>query len=194
MCLWARYSTRLGARRTQWFTKSACARNNREWNRERFTVSLFGYTYIHLNLPHTYGVAPSWFDVGAYDHPRELSHQSRCLARPLRRNSTAYILTYNSWLFSSGGPYQTLSSGFTENHSIFIFANRASPSLLVLLLFMDTDTQLLVGALVVRETSSSMQEFKLYHYNPTIGGAVAFVLLFLGTTGFHTYQSFQTRC
>lgn len=59
---------------------------------------------------------------------------------------------------------------------------------------MDTDTQLLVGALIVRDTSSSIEEFKLYHYNPTIGGAVAFVLLFLGTTGFHTYQSFRTRC
>ncbi|PNP54678.1 hypothetical protein THARTR1_04883 [Trichoderma harzianum] len=59
---------------------------------------------------------------------------------------------------------------------------------------MDTDTQLLKGALMVRETSSSIQEFKLYHYNPTIGGAVAFVLLFLGTTSFHTYQSIQTRC
>lgn len=59
---------------------------------------------------------------------------------------------------------------------------------------MDTDTQLLVDALIVREISSSTQEFKLYHYNPTIGGAVAFVLLFLGTTSFHTYQSFRTRC
>ncbi|KAK1236894.1 hypothetical protein MKX08_007842 [Trichoderma sp. CBMAI-0020] len=59
---------------------------------------------------------------------------------------------------------------------------------------MDTNTQLLGGALVARETSSSLQEFKLYHYNPTIGGAVVFVFLFLGTTGFHTYQSFRTRC
>ncbi|KAM6484197.1 RTA1 like protein-domain-containing protein [Trichoderma sp. SZMC 28011] len=59
---------------------------------------------------------------------------------------------------------------------------------------MDTETQLLVGALIVRETSPSVEEFKLYHYNPTIGGAVVFVLLFLGTTSFHLYQTFRTRC
>lgn len=59
---------------------------------------------------------------------------------------------------------------------------------------MDTDNQPLLGALIVRETSSDLQEFKLYHYNPTIAGAVVFVLLFMGTTGFHTYQSFRTRC
>ncbi|KAK4085598.1 uncharacterized protein Triagg1_588 [Trichoderma aggressivum f. europaeum] len=59
---------------------------------------------------------------------------------------------------------------------------------------MDTDAQLLAVALIARESTSSIQEFKLYHYNPTIGGAVTFVLLFLGTTSFHTYQSFRTRC
>lgn len=59
---------------------------------------------------------------------------------------------------------------------------------------MDTTTQLLGGALIARDTSSSLDEFKLYHYDPSIGGAVAFVLLFLGTTSFHTYQSFRTRC
>ncbi|KAL7912368.1 RTA1 like domain-containing protein [Trichoderma velutinum] len=59
---------------------------------------------------------------------------------------------------------------------------------------MDTDVRLLVGALIGREISSSIQEFKLYHYNPTIGGAVAFVLLFLGTTSLHIYQSFRARC
>lgn len=78
--------------------------------------------------------------------------------------------------------------------STFSFTNRSSPSVLVRLLFMDTTTQLLGGALIARDTSSSLDEFKLYHYDPSIGGAVAFVLLFLGTTSFHTYQSFRTRC
>lgn len=36
--------------------------------------------------------------------------------------------------------------------------------------------------------------FKLYHYDPTTVGAVLFILLFLGTTAWHAYQLFRTRC
>jgi hypothetical protein len=35
--------------------------------------------------------------------------------------------------------------------------------------------------------------FKLYHYDPTIAGAVIFVLLFIGTTSFHLYQLCRAR-
>ncbi|KAF6843736.1 RTA1 domain protein [Colletotrichum musicola] len=36
--------------------------------------------------------------------------------------------------------------------------------------------------------------FKLYHYDPTVAGAVIFVLLFLATTCFHFWQLFKSRC
>lgn len=36
--------------------------------------------------------------------------------------------------------------------------------------------------------------FKLYHYDPTVAGAVIFVLLFIATTGFHFWQLFKSRC
>ncbi|OHW90248.1 RTA1 domain protein [Colletotrichum incanum] len=36
--------------------------------------------------------------------------------------------------------------------------------------------------------------FKLYHYDPTIVGAVIFVLLFLGTSLFHLWQLVRARC
>ncbi|KAF9872460.1 rta1 domain protein [Colletotrichum karsti] len=36
--------------------------------------------------------------------------------------------------------------------------------------------------------------FKLYHYDPTIAGAVIFVFLFLGTTLLHFWQLFRSRC
>ncbi|KAJ3536886.1 hypothetical protein NM208_g6534 [Fusarium decemcellulare] len=41
---------------------------------------------------------------------------------------------------------------------------------------------------------SDANEFKLYHYDPTIAGAVIFILLFLGTTLFHFWQLFRSRC
>ncbi|KAL1582749.1 hypothetical protein WHR41_08376 [Cladosporium halotolerans] len=36
--------------------------------------------------------------------------------------------------------------------------------------------------------------FKFYHYDPSIAGAAVFILLFLGTTVFHSWQMFRTRC
>ncbi|KAF4445456.1 hypothetical protein F53441_10798 [Fusarium austroafricanum] len=35
--------------------------------------------------------------------------------------------------------------------------------------------------------------FKLYHYNPTVVGAVIFVILFAATTLFHSWQLFRSR-
>jgi biotin transporter BioY len=55
------------------------------------------------------------------------------------------------------------------------------------------DTQALGGLILGRKAQADAQ-FKLYHYNPTTGGAVLFVLLFIGTTCFHAYQLFRTRC
>ncbi|OLN88264.1 Protein RTM1-like protein 1 [Colletotrichum chlorophyti] len=45
-------------------------------------------------------------------------------------------------------------------------------------------------------TTDAMVEnpFKLYHYDPTIAGAVICVLLFLGTTLFHFWQLVKSRC
>ncbi|KAF9776716.1 hypothetical protein IL306_005064 [Fusarium sp. DS 682] len=37
------------------------------------------------------------------------------------------------------------------------------------------------------------EEFKLYHYDPTIAGAVIFTILFLATTLFHSWQLFRGR-
>ncbi|KAH8782678.1 RTA1 protein [Diaporthe sp. PMI_573] len=36
--------------------------------------------------------------------------------------------------------------------------------------------------------------FKLYHYDPTVAGAVIFVLLFIATAGLHFWQMFKSRC
>lgn len=36
--------------------------------------------------------------------------------------------------------------------------------------------------------------FKLYHYDPTIAGAVVMLLLFLITTVLHFWQLFRARC
>jgi hypothetical protein len=36
--------------------------------------------------------------------------------------------------------------------------------------------------------------FKLYHYNPSIAGAVVVLLLFLATTALHFWQLFRSRC
>ncbi|GKT67232.1 hypothetical protein ColTof3_14571 [Colletotrichum tofieldiae] len=36
--------------------------------------------------------------------------------------------------------------------------------------------------------------FKLYHYNPTVAGAIIFTILFIGTTGLHFYRLFRSRC
>ncbi|KAI0385980.1 RTA1 like protein-domain-containing protein [Hypomontagnella monticulosa] len=41
---------------------------------------------------------------------------------------------------------------------------------------------------------ASENPFKLYHYDPTIAGAVFFILCFIGTTGYHTYQLLRMRC
>ncbi|KAG5762546.1 hypothetical protein H9Q72_009360 [Fusarium xylarioides] len=36
--------------------------------------------------------------------------------------------------------------------------------------------------------------FRLYHYDPTVAGAVIFTILFLATTLFHSWQLVRTRC
>lgn len=36
-------------------------------------------------------------------------------------------------------------------------------------------------------------EFKFYHYDPSMAGAVVFVVLFLISTSLHSYQLLQTR-
>jgi hypothetical protein len=48
-------------------------------------------------------------------------------------------------------------------------------------------------ALLPRQDDAAEPVFKLYHYDPTIAGAVIFVLLFVGTTGFHFYQLWRAR-
>jgi hypothetical protein len=47
--------------------------------------------------------------------------------------------------------------------------------------------------LVPRQDDAAEPVFKLYHYDPTIAGAVIFVLLFVGTTFFHVYQLWRAR-
>jgi hypothetical protein len=47
--------------------------------------------------------------------------------------------------------------------------------------------------LLSRQDDAAEPIFKLYHYDPTIAGAVIFVILFLGTTCFHTYQLWRAR-
>ncbi|GKT47198.1 protein RTA1 [Colletotrichum spaethianum] len=41
---------------------------------------------------------------------------------------------------------------------------------------------------------AAQNPFKLYHYDPTIAGAVIFVFLFLGTTVFHFWQLVRAKC
>ncbi|KAH8893853.1 RTA1 protein [Thozetella sp. PMI_491] len=44
------------------------------------------------------------------------------------------------------------------------------------------------------DTVADANPFRLYHYNPTIPGAVIFALLFLSTTLLHFWQLFRNRC
>jgi hypothetical protein len=50
--------------------------------------------------------------------------------------------------------------------------------------------------LFIREDTTTPPEnpFKLYHYDPSIAGAVVVLLLFLGTTALHFWQLFRARC
>lgn len=41
---------------------------------------------------------------------------------------------------------------------------------------------------------AAANSFKLYHYDPTVVGAVIFILLFLATTSLHLWQLFKSRC
>ncbi|OHF01553.1 RTA1 protein [Colletotrichum orchidophilum] len=41
---------------------------------------------------------------------------------------------------------------------------------------------------------AAQNSFKLYHYDPTIVGAVIFILLFLGSSLFHFWQLVRARC
>ncbi|KAL4746835.1 hypothetical protein BDW72DRAFT_206999 [Aspergillus terricola var. indicus] len=42
-------------------------------------------------------------------------------------------------------------------------------------------------------TDSNTVSFKFYHYEPSMGGAVLFIILFIATTGYHAFQTFRTR-
>ncbi|RSL95004.1 hypothetical protein CEP52_012303 [Fusarium oligoseptatum] len=44
------------------------------------------------------------------------------------------------------------------------------------------------------ESADASSGFKLYHYDPTIPGAVIFTLLFLASTAFHFWQLIRPRC
>lgn len=44
-----------------------------------------------------------------------------------------------------------------------------------------------------RQSDAEEPVFKLYHYDPTIAGAIIFVLLFLATTSTHFYQLWRAR-
>ncbi len=50
--------------------------------------------------------------------------------------------------------------------------------------------------LPVRQDTTAQEQnpFRLYHYDPTIAGAVVMLLLFLGTTILHFWQLFRARC
>ncbi|KAK3303867.1 RTA1 protein [Chaetomium strumarium] len=50
--------------------------------------------------------------------------------------------------------------------------------------------------LPIREDAAAppVNPFKLYHYDPSIAGAVVVLLLFLGTTALHFWQLFRARC
>ncbi|TDZ48376.1 Protein RTM1 [Colletotrichum trifolii] len=54
---------------------------------------------------------------------------------------------------------------------------------------MASASQNATGPAVAAESS-----FKLYHYDPTVAGAVIFVLLFLATTTLHLWQLFKSKC
>lgn len=41
---------------------------------------------------------------------------------------------------------------------------------------------------------SAESSFQLYHYDPTTIGAMIFVILFLGTSLFHSWQLIRSRC
>lgn len=46
----------------------------------------------------------------------------------------------------------------------------------------------------VEADAANANQFRLYHYDPTVAGAVIFVLLFLATTALHFWQLFKSRC
>ncbi|KAK0721773.1 RTA1 like protein-domain-containing protein [Lasiosphaeria miniovina] len=50
--------------------------------------------------------------------------------------------------------------------------------------------------LLARQDTAAQEQnpFKLYHYDPTIAGAVVMLLLFLGTTILHFWQLVRARC
>lgn len=41
---------------------------------------------------------------------------------------------------------------------------------------------------------AAANSFRLYHYDPTVAGAVIFVLLFSATTAIHFWQLLKSRC
>ncbi|RKK65010.1 hypothetical protein BFJ69_g16508 [Fusarium oxysporum] len=47
--------------------------------------------------------------------------------------------------------------------------------------------------LAMAANSEAEPVFRLYHYDPTIAGAIIFVLLFVGSTGAHFYQLWRAR-
>lgn len=40
---------------------------------------------------------------------------------------------------------------------------------------------------------SESYEFAFYRYDPSMGGAILFILLFIGTTGYHVFQMVKSR-
>ncbi|BCR85873.1 RTA1 domain-containing protein [Aspergillus chevalieri] len=46
---------------------------------------------------------------------------------------------------------------------------------------------------MLNSRDSSDAVFAFYRYDPSMGGAVLFILLFMGTTGYHIFQLFKTR-
>ena len=42
-------------------------------------------------------------------------------------------------------------------------------------------------------STDSKAIFAFYHYDPSMGGAVLFILLYVGTTFYHIFQLFETR-
>jgi hypothetical protein len=41
--------------------------------------------------------------------------------------------------------------------------------------------------------ADDVSEFRFYHYNPSMGAAVVFIIAFIITTAMHTWQLFRTR-
>lgn len=52
----------------------------------------------------------------------------------------------------------------------------------------------LIPRAAAKANLAAANSFRLYHYDPTIAGAVIFVFLFLATTAIHFWQLLKSRC